>query len=247
MSEDTLIRFENLDALVKALKWGPSDLAQATKRSKSQCGDMLKRRKSFGEKIARDMEHQLGLPRGWFDQIHDDAEVASASSTYMRTTSSPDAPAAHEPSPVYGAAIRTSKTPAGSGTLWVSAPVVTWADLGEELLQANEEWQGQEFVGAATTQPPSGKRYKGIRANDDSLAPRIMQGDVVIVDPDALKPKRNQVVLLKTPEGTFILRRYTPLASGAFEATDAQGRTLDSERHGLSLVATAIGLAPCDL
>lgn len=246
MSEDTLIRYENLDALVKALQWGPSDLAQATKRSKSQCGDMLKRRKSFGEKLARDMEHQLGLPRGWFDQIHDAAEVATASSN-MASAGSPGAPAAKESSPVYGATIQPNDVSLLSGNLWVTAPVVAWADLGEELFQANDTWHGDELVSAAITQPVAGRRYKGVRAIDDSLSPRIMPGDVVIIDPDALKPRRNQIVLLRTVEGSFLLRRFVPLAAGGFEATDALGRTLDSERHGLTLVGTAIGLAPSDL
>lgn len=64
MNDDTLIRLENLRALGKR----PVDLVEQVGNSKQYWGDLLKGRKSFGERIARKIEERLGLPRGSLDQ-----------------------------------------------------------------------------------------------------------------------------------------------------------------------------------
>lgn len=240
MSEDTLIRYDNLDAIVKARNWGATDLAKATGRKVNQCSDMLRRKKAFGEKIARDFERSLGLPRGWFDEVHDqdDPWLTRPHMTYssmQMSTGKPYIP--------YLKAIETDV----SAKNWGRAPVVAWARLGEELYKSNEDWEVADTVGFAVTQEPCGTKYKAVEVPDDSLAPRIARGDMVIIDPDNTSPKRNQVALLKGPDGAMMLRRYTPLAGNSFEVTDASGRALDAQRHGLAVVGVAIGLVPHDL
>lgn len=44
-----------------------SEFARRVKRSSQQIVDMLKGRKSFGEKVAAYFCEMLGLPNGWFD------------------------------------------------------------------------------------------------------------------------------------------------------------------------------------
>ncbi len=236
-----MIRYDNLDALVKARNWGPSDLARATGRSTNQCGDMLRRQKSFGEKLARNLEQKLDLPRGWFDQIHDEKDPHF----YAAPAAKPLVAA--EPDPAQMALTGYSQSHDLSGTSWVRAPLIEWAHLGGALYIANDEWPLPTCVSAATTITPHGNRFKAVSAPDDSLSPRIVKGDVLILDPDHRQPKPNQVVLIALQDGSLLIRRFMPLADGTFEVYDSSGRSLDSARHGLQLVATAIGMLPHDL
>lgn len=71
-----MIRRENLAALIEAYG-GTTSLGDRVGKSPSQLGDMIAEppRKSFGEKVARDIEEKLGLPRGWLDDSHDPEEL----------------------------------------------------------------------------------------------------------------------------------------------------------------------------
>ena len=67
MSDDAAIRRANL----RALKLDPNQLKAKAGRTYSYWRDLLESdKKSFGEKVARSMEPDLGLPRGWLDQDH---------------------------------------------------------------------------------------------------------------------------------------------------------------------------------
>ncbi len=69
MSEDAFIRRGNLRRLCVSRNWGPKDLTLAAGRRYSFWFDLLNdSKKSFGEKVARDIEQQLNLPRGWLDE-----------------------------------------------------------------------------------------------------------------------------------------------------------------------------------
>lgn len=63
MSDDALIRLENLAALGRS----PSDLSRLTGKSYQYWRDLLAGKKSFGEKAARNIEEKLGLLRGCLD------------------------------------------------------------------------------------------------------------------------------------------------------------------------------------
>lgn len=54
-----------------------AELARRVGRSDSQINDMLSGIKSFGEKVARDMETKLGLPKYWLD-LNPDAALLMA-------------------------------------------------------------------------------------------------------------------------------------------------------------------------
>lgn len=70
MSVDAGIRLERLRSLFSR----PIEMREKTGRSASFCSDLLNGRKSFGEKLARDLEEQLELPRGWFDLSGDGSD-----------------------------------------------------------------------------------------------------------------------------------------------------------------------------
>ena len=71
MSDDAGIRLENL----KKLKLGAADLRDRLGSSYSLWSDLIKGRKSFGEKLARRIEEGLVLPRGWLDAASDEVPV----------------------------------------------------------------------------------------------------------------------------------------------------------------------------
>jgi hypothetical protein len=69
MSDDRLIRVQNLNGLCAQRDWGPADLVREAGSSYSYWRDLLLGYKSFGEKAARSIEERLGLtPCGVLDQ-----------------------------------------------------------------------------------------------------------------------------------------------------------------------------------
>ena len=65
MSEDALTRLDNL----KALGLSPALLAERVGGTPAYWSDLLRGKKSFGEKIARKIEGALGLPRNAMDSV----------------------------------------------------------------------------------------------------------------------------------------------------------------------------------
>jgi transcriptional regulator with XRE-family HTH domain len=134
-----------------------------------------------------------------------------------------------------------------SDTTLAGAPAVEWARLGEDVLKDPSELGGAEVLGYTQIGAP-GRRAKLVPVVDDSLAPRLIVGDMVAIDPDNKSPKRGQVTLFRsTVDGEFFLRRFQPLAHPDFEAVDAKGVAMDSKRHGLEIVGVNCGMRPSDL
>lgn len=134
-----------------------------------------------------------------------------------------------------------------SVTTLVRAHVVDWARMGEDVQKEPEELHGSnvlDFVPMATP----GRRTKLVPVVDESLAPRLNVGDMVAIDPDNVSPGRGQVALFRsTVDGRFFLRRYQPLIPPNFEAVDARGGALDSQRHGLEIVGVRCGVRLADI
>lgn len=127
------------------------------------------------------------------------------------------------------------------------APAVEWAHLGDVLLTSNKKL-GHESFQAFMPSRDHGENVKLVRVEDDSLAPRIARGDWVAIDPDNRKPERGSVTLFRAKsDGAFFLRRYQPLTHPAFEAIDANGNVMDSNRHSLEVVGVACGVRLSDL
>lgn len=68
MAEDSKVRLENFRTEWKARELTPVEAKRLYGRSVSFWSDLLHGRKSFGEKLARSLEDQLGLPRMWLDK-----------------------------------------------------------------------------------------------------------------------------------------------------------------------------------
>jgi hypothetical protein len=68
VSDERLIRIENLRTLCSQRSWGPTDLARELGNRSSYWSDVLRGTKSFGEKASHAAEDKLGLPRGALDQ-----------------------------------------------------------------------------------------------------------------------------------------------------------------------------------
>jgi len=131
-------------------------------------------------------------------------------------------------------------TPRPVGNTFKHAPVVEWACLGDDLRKPNEDWPAEAMRMINSTKPMSGL-VKWVEVQDDLLAPRVLKGDWVAVDPDGA-PRMDSLVLAKAADGSYMLRFYRPLAGGAFEVIDGAGRTMDSLRHGIQFEAAFVTL-----
>lgn len=128
-----------------------------------------------------------------------------------------------------------------SSNTFKRAPVVAWACLGDDLRKPNENWPAEAMRVIYSTKPMSGL-VKWVEVMDDLLAPRVLRGDIVVVDPEG-KPMVDSPVLVRLSDGTHVLRFYRPLAGDAFEVFDGAGRTMDSVRHGIVVAATFVTLS----
>jgi hypothetical protein len=69
-AEDTLVRLERFKSACQSRGWsGPTELTANLGRSASFWSDLWHGRKSFGEKLARDIEEKMGLPRNALDLV----------------------------------------------------------------------------------------------------------------------------------------------------------------------------------
>lgn len=75
MADDALIRRQNLEKLFPRKTWGPKAMSAKFGNSRSFWSDLRLGRKSFGEKLARDIEDQAGLPRGSLDDVEGDVQM----------------------------------------------------------------------------------------------------------------------------------------------------------------------------
>jgi hypothetical protein len=95
MNEDSTIRRANL----LALRMTPRDLSERCGRRYTYWRDLLQdSTKSFGEKVARSIEGDLGLPRGWLDTPHDHSETAAAATFAAAEAPAPYLATAQDPS-----------------------------------------------------------------------------------------------------------------------------------------------------
>jgi transcriptional regulator with XRE-family HTH domain len=87
MNDDALIRLANL----KALNLTPKDLSDRVGGRVSYWADLLRGEKSFGEKAARKIEEQLGIPRLSLDTADADEPIPTPRAITEETLPEPDA------------------------------------------------------------------------------------------------------------------------------------------------------------
>lgn len=112
--------------------------------------------------------------------------------------------------------------------------------MGEVLNRDNDEWPIEAMREIHTNKPVS-RKTKWLEVQDDLLAPKVLKGDLVAVDPDG-SPKLDSLVLAVAADGSYMLRFWRPLSGGQFELFDSAGRSMDSTRHGVRVVATFVTL-----
>jgi hypothetical protein len=231
MSDERMIRVDNLKLLMKTASMNKADVARLMIVSDAYVRKLLSGRPgTFGEKAARKVEEAFKKTRFWLDVPHAGGEYTDPS----------DQLSGHPTTVGEGLPSYLVHSGGESVTSFPMAPVLEWSKLGEDLYRANNECPASELRAVPTTKAVS-PRIKWIPVVDDSLAPKILPGDLVAIDPDS-PAVRDQVALFKTGDGAFLLRRYRPLANGGFEATDGVGDKLDSERYGLTVVGAFCGL-----
>lgn len=142
----------------------------------------------------------------------------------------------HSAHVIHSSVLPTSTGMVVSDKKSLRAPVITWARVGVDLYLENDKWPDEAML-PMMTKTEVGRRCKYIEVIDDSLAPRVLRGDMVLVDPDNVAPKRDKIALFSLPGGEHALLRYRPTLNG-FEAYDERGRVMDRDKHGLTVVAT---------
>lgn len=101
------------------------------------------------------------------------------------------------------------------------APIVSWGQMGVDALSLDKLKDG-ELVAPVDF----GERAVVWRVEDDSMSPDYNPGDFIAIDsnPAALKDlAAGEAVIVETSGGSKILRYYTPLADGHFEARPPLG------------------------
>lgn len=233
MTDTEELRRINLNAFCVRRGWtsaktpdrgSPTKLVELLGRTSSFWSDRLGGARPIKADLAREIEEKVdGLSQFDLDRIGQMGDT-------KKKAGNPSSP------------VNTS-----SDTTLARAPVVEWARLGEDVLKDPSELGGAEVLDYVQVGTP-GRRAKLIPVVDDSLAPRLIIGDMVAIDPDNKSPTRGQVTLFRSSvDGQFFLRRYQPLAAPDFEAMDAKGGALDSKRHGLEIVGVRCGMRPVDL
>lgn len=213
MSEDALVRYENLERLCKARAWGATELSAASGRSYSQCRDYLKwrtakTRKSFGEKMARAFEQALGLPRNWLDEPHDENDP------YMKMRVITDPLKGVDPSGGIDLPLKVV-TP-------VLPKAVTWEEVVKDFEQLAEAFW--------------------VEVPGDDVAPEARLGDRIEFEKGS-DAYPGDIVIVKTPSGSYLMRIYVEIEPGVFRAEAGAGRaSLHSVNDGIQVVAYAVNL-----
>jgi transcriptional regulator with XRE-family HTH domain len=125
-------------------------------------------------------------------------------------------------------------------TSWRLIPLILWDRL-DSMTKANDDLSIADLP-LVPADPRVGPRTKAVQMLDDSMAPRIRPGDVLLFDPD-MAALPGKVVLVVAPDGQHYVRMYRVRHGGRWEAVaeSAGYDSLDSETDQLTVVATAVG------
>ncbi len=169
----------------------------------------------FGERSAakwEDLLQPVGMASGYLTRPHSDEPDSST---------------------------RTSTVRPYSVKKYNLAPVFEWARLGEVLFTESESLQSGEY-----REKPDGvgPAFKWFICDADMPRLRIKRGWRVAVDPltDASICQDGETYLFKTAGGSYFLGDFRRLAVG-YEAIPDGGPVMDTERHGIAVVAEFAG------
>lgn len=162
-----------------------------------------------------------GAARKWEDLLH----PVGMTPGYLEQPGSSDFPT----STVHPYSVKTSGL----------APVFAWARLGDVLFTESESLKAGEY---REKPDGAGPLFKWFTAEIDMPRLRIKRGWRVAVDPltDASTCQDGETYLFKTAGGSYFLGDFRRLAVG-YEAIPDSGPVMDTERHGITVVAEFAG------
>lgn len=123
-------------------------------------------------------------------------------------------------------------------------PVVEWVRGDEMLSIRNDDLNLRADVDCLTAPGVQSPQAKFFVVPDDAMAPDILRGEYVALDPQP-KPLRGDYVLVKSKRtGELMLRQYRPVDEDEFNAVPLNTSKYDpfnSRQHGLELLAVLVG------
>lgn len=195
-------------ALARKIGKNPAQISQlVTKSPDSKTG----KPRVMGSNMAREIEQACGKPTGWMDQ------PIGRWATEDPPSTTPEAE---------GVAARnvthfTQGFSASAFNATHRAPVVPWGRMGVDVLSRANVVDGEL---AAPVDFSEGAVVW--RIDDDSMSPDYNPGDFIAIDssPESLELlAAGEAVIVETSGGTKILRYYTPMVDGHFEARPPTG------------------------
>lgn len=240
MSEDRMIRVDNLKKIMKARSMSNADLQALLVVSHTMVTKILSNKPgTFGEKQARKIEEALKpkLPRGWLDQVHDDVEYTEdslAEIAQMHRTAGERA-GNYAVTPIPG----THQVAKPSGTL---IPVITREN--SYMLPMDNRSPEVRALEHLPAEGEDGPLIKWYIVDDRANEPTLPRGSRLKVDADTKKrpPEPGNYVVVRTGGGSYLVRRYTLISEEHYlaEASNSSFAALDSKRDGLTVVAVVI-------
>lgn len=227
MSDEKMIRIDNLRLLMKQNRWNNADAARSLGVSDQYISMLLGGKKNFGEKAARKFEEKAKKPRYWFDRDHGDeldaADAPSSIGTDIGTRTDSE-PAKYLP------VIQSD------GRL---IPVITW----EKLYMLDAENSDPQLAGAETApaEGRAGSKTKWVFMPDESMQPRLHQGCRLKIEPGHVARPGN-IVIVRNAKGDHFVRLYRLVSGDHYEAQAANEGfgTLDSVRDELEVVGVVV-------
>jgi transcriptional regulator with XRE-family HTH domain len=125
-------------------------------------------------------------------------------------------------------------------TTWKLVPLLPW-DMVSEMYRNNTDSEVADLPKAPAS-PDVGPAAKFVQMPDDSMVGRINQGDILLFDPHK-EPSPRCVVLVRTKDGSHVVRMYRARTGGAWDAVPENDgyATLRSDVDELKLIAVAGG------
>jgi len=128
----------------------------------------------------------------------------------------------------------TSEQPTSGITIRI--PLLSWGQV-EFMLEENSSLIGSSGIDFADASGEDiGSRTKYLVMPDDSMSPRICEGDRLTVEPD-WRPEPGEITLFRDSAGAHHVRVYRQIRPGHFQAAPANTTdytTLDSIADGLT-------------
>lgn len=250
MSDDRMIRHDNLLLLLKMRGWEITDLQTAIGCSYTHAYRLVHNKTTFGEKAARNYEEKLKLVRGWFDRVHMEGEYSQESIRSAMPADSPEMLVAEEsrtPYPHTYGVVGTTPPKLGLFTSFndpvktmLRSPVIKWEQLGKDLTLNNALLAAEVWLPV----PPSASDVcKWVTVEQDHPRLGVKRGHHIAVEPltTGRALDEGELYLFQNVAGQFFLGELRHLAGGNYEALPDSGPPLEAVRHGIRAVALHVG------